>query len=104
MEKQLLCVADKIFSNMESLFPPADMIRHCKMSAFEYILIDQENNDKKYLVQALWYLNKADLILDALTIKDDAVERLKEYVNERITEYELNKDDSVRDMPEKVGK
>lgn len=104
MEEQLSCVADTIFSNMEALFTPADMIRHCKMSAFEYILIYQENNNKKYLSQALWYLNKADLILDELTIKDDAIDSLKEYVNDKIAEYETNKDNSVHDMPDNAGK
>ena len=104
MRFKTLDYSDECFNDMENIFSSTDMINYCKVNAYKYTLLDSKYNKEEYIRTALWYLNKADLILDALTISNCSISIMMEYAKNRLAEYKHYKDNSVQDLPEIAGK
>ena len=87
MRFKMLDYSDECFNDMENIFSSTDMINYCKVNAYKYTLLDHKYNKEEYIRTTLWYLNKADLILDALTISNESISILMEYSKKRLEGY-----------------
>lgn len=103
MRFKMLDYNDECFNDMENIFLPTDMINYCKVNAYKYTLLDHKYNKEEYIRVAFWYLNKAELMLDALTISNKSISIMMEYAKKRLNEYKHNKDDSVCEKPDTQG-
>jgi hypothetical protein len=91
MRFKMLDYSDECFNDMENLFSSTDMTNYCKINAYKYALLDRKYNKEEYIRTALWYLNKAELILDVRKANNGSITILVEYAKKRLEEYKHGK-------------
>lgn len=79
-----------------------EVISHCKITAFKYLWRHKHKGGKEDVRKALWYLDKAkELIRDEV---DTQIVEMSMQANSALAIYGANKDVSVPDKANTVGK